>query len=108
MMGMMGAGMMGATYGSGSGMMGTGSGGGMMGFGYGSPSNSSDWSSGDTVMVVLMGVLIALAILALVAWRPWRREGGDTALEMLRARFARGDIDQDEYDRLRQALGGAA
>ena len=65
MMGMMGAGMMGSAYGGnatstmmGSGNRGTG---GMMGFGYVSPtaSRNNGWSSGDTVMVVLMGLLIA-------------------------------------------------
>lgn len=114
MMGMMGAGMMGSAYGGGSSssMMGSGSGprgtGGMMGFGYVSPTanSSNGWSSADTVMIILMGLLIALAIGALAAWRPWRRRRGDTALETLQARYAQGEIDQQEFDRRRQALGG--
>lgn len=112
MMGMMGAGMMGSAYGgtSSSTMMGSGyrGSGGMMGFGYVSPtaSSNSGWSSGDTVMVILMGLLIALAIGAFAAWRPWRHQAVKTPLETLQARYARGDIDQQEFDRRRQALGG--
>ena len=114
MMGMMGAGMMGSVYGGtgSSTMMGSGSRGtsGMMGFGYVSPTASSSrgWSSADTVMVILMGLLIALAIGALAAWRPWRHQAAQTPLETLQARYARGDIDQQEFDRRRQALGGTA
>lgn len=112
MMGMMGAGMMGSAYGGnatstmmGSGNRGTG---GMMGFGYVSPtaSRNNGWSSGDTVMVILMGLLIGLAIGAFAAWRPWRHKAVKTPLETLQARYARGDIDQQEFDRRRQALGG--
>jgi Short C-terminal domain len=112
MMGMMGAGMMGSAYGGtgsptmmGSGNRGTG---GMMGFGYVTPtaSRNSGWGSGDTVMVILMGLLVALAVGALIAWRPWRRPG--TPLATLQARLARGDIDQQEFDRRREALGGTA
>jgi uncharacterized membrane protein len=112
MMGMMGAGMMGSVYGgsASSTMMGSGyrDTRGMMGFGYISPtaSRNSGWSSGDTVMVVLMGLLIALATGALAAWRPWRRQPRDTPLETLQKRYAHGEIDQQEFDRRRQALGG--
>lgn len=114
MMGMMGAGMMGsASGGSGSGtMMGSGaSGGQMMGFGYASRAadgSGAGWSSGDTVMVILMGLLLALAVGVLVTWRPWRQGAVNTPLETLQARYARGDIDQQEFDRRRQALEGTA
>lgn len=110
MMGMMGAGMMGGAYGSGGsrgGRMGD-SGGGMMG-GFGSRSQAEDadgWSGADTVMVVLMGLLLAGVIGGLVAWRPWRRHAVGTPLEILQARYARGDLDSEEYERRRQALGG--
>lgn len=82
MMGMMGAGMMGSASSgnASSAMMGSDyRGGGMMGFGYVSPSagHENGWSRGDTVMIVLMGLLLALAIGALVAWRPWHGRGGD-------------------------------
>ena len=108
MMGMMGAGMMGSTYGGSgtSSMMGGTYNGtaGMMGY----QSRSDDgWSSGDTVMVVMMGLLLALAAGALLAWHPWRKNDA-TALDTLRKRFARGEIDQQEFDRLRHALEGSA
>ena len=111
MMGMMGAGMMGSAYGGStpSSMMGNGyrGAGGMMGTGT-APQTATDsgWSSGDTVMVVLMSVLIALVAGALIAWRPWRRR--ETPLDALEARFARGEISQEEFNRKRQALGGTA
>ena len=106
-MGMMGAGMMGSAYGSSgpaSMMGGTYNGtAGMMGY----RTRSDDgWSSGDTVMVVMMGLLLALVAVALLAWRPWRRTDA-TALEALRTRFARGDIDEQEFDRLRHTLEGS-
>lgn len=104
MMGMMGAGMMGSVYGGGdSSMMGSRSGG-MMGFGSSGASDRSDgWSGADTVMVVLMGLLIALVLGTLVTLR--RARAGDDALTALQRRFAGGEIDQEEYDRCRQALG---
>jgi uncharacterized membrane protein len=109
MMGMMGAGMMGSAYG-GSGMMDSAAGGtgGMMGFGYASPaaSRNDGWNTADTVMVVLMGLLIALAIAAFAAWRPRRRPSVTTPLDTLKSRYASGEIDQEEFDRRRQALGG--
>lgn len=67
MMGMMGAGMMGAGGGAARG------GGGMMGGGSVTPAGSNGWSGADTVMVVLMGLLLTLAIVALGVWRPWQR-----------------------------------
>ena len=75
MMGMMGAGMMGSAYGGSgpnpSSMM--SSGGGMMGNGtVGSTAGGSDWSAGDTAIVVMLGLLVALVGGALAVWRPWR------------------------------------
>lgn len=107
MMGMMGAGMMGSAYGptGSTPMMGGGDNGAFEMMGYRARSDDG-WSSGDTVMVVMMGLLLALAAGALLAWRPWRRTD-TTALETLRKRFARGDIDQQEFDRLRHTLEGS-
>lgn len=111
MMGMMGAGTMGSAY-SGSNpssMMGAGSRGtgGMMGYANVTSTGDGGWSSGDTVMVVLMGLLLALVAGALIVWRPWRRTEA-TPLNTLQVRLARGEIDQQEYDRCREALGGTA
>jgi uncharacterized membrane protein len=106
MMGMMGAGMMGSVYGSGGSTMMGSSYGGMMGSGSGSSATGDGWSRGDTVMVALMGLLLALALVALATWKPWRQNRAGTPLETLQSRYARGEIDQREFDRRRQALGG--
>lgn len=120
-----GAGRMPAAYGSmmgAMGMMGGGTGGpggtgGTMGGGtsgtsgmIGGVAQSSDdgWGAGPTVMAILMGLLLILAIAALLIWRPGRPRPEGSPLEALRARYARGEIDTDEYERRRSALGGVA
>lgn len=109
MMGMMGSGMMGSVYGRGNTATMTGSGsGGMMGSGNSTSAADGDgWSGGDTTMIVMMGLLLALVAGALVAWRPWRRTD-ETPLKTLQTRFARGDIDQQEFERLTHTLQGSA
>lgn len=85
------------------GMMGDGDG--FMGFDNGG--GDDDWSAATIVMTVLMVLLVVGVAVALVAvLRPRARSGGQTPLEVLQARFARGEIDADEYERRRQALGG--
>jgi hypothetical protein len=51
-------------------------------------------------------VLVVLVAGGLAVWRPWRRPSGQTPLEILQARYAGGELEQDEYERRRQALGG--
>lgn len=59
-------------------------------------------------------IMLALAILAIVAlWRvvsggsgPRESVGSDRSLEILRERFARGEIDEEEFKARRRALGG--
>lgn len=69
-------------------------------------------------LAVLLNTLITLGILALVIWAVTRlfptRRGGtegeeeqtDPAEEILRGRFARGEIDADEYRRSLAILRG--
>jgi hypothetical protein len=111
MMGMMGSFM----AGGGGGIRGGGAGGsgGMMGsngngFGSSNTRASADdgWSGADTVMVTLMGLLIALVAGGLAVTRPWRRSSGQTPLEILQARYARGELEHEEYERRQKALGG--
>jgi putative membrane protein len=117
MIGMMGAGMMGTANGGGNyGMMrspdGSGNFGtngawpagrnGMMNGGNG---HDDGWSGWGIAMVVLMGLLIAAIVGGLVAWGPWKRTPTQTPLEILKTRYARGEIDEQEFERLRQALG---
>lgn len=105
MMGMMG--MMGGD--SGSGAQGPGFGSMMGSVGYNSDRDGDGWSGAAIVMTVLMGVLLALAVGALLFWRPWSGASGRSPrspLALLDARYARGDIGAEEYERRRQALGG--
>ena len=95
-MGMMGGGIRTAANGSGFGAM----------MGSGAADDSSDgWSGAAIAMTVLMAVLLALAAAALLTWRPWRASPRQPpALEALDARYARGELDAEDYERRRQAL----
>lgn len=65
------------------------------------------WTAGEIAMVATMALFLVLAAVAFVAWRP-RRHTDPSPMDTARRRFARGDIDQQEFDRLRAALGGPA
>ncbi|VCU54370.1 hypothetical protein TTHN1_02185 [Thermus thermophilus] len=65
----------------------------------------------------LLSILLVLALLGLLLYlglRAWERGSGepkkDAALEALRLRYARGELDEETYKRLRKELekGGAA
>ena len=90
------AGMMGSM-----GMMG---GSGMMG-GRASSDDNDGWSAAAIVMTALMAGLLVL-VAALLFRRPSRGPSGRSALAILNGRYASGEIDTDEYDRRRKALGG--
>lgn len=103
MMGMMDEGMMGSANGDGNyGMRDSWSGrnNGMMDNGDG-----HGWSGWGVAMAILMGLLLVAIVGALAAWGPWKRTPTQTPLEILRMRCARGEIDEQEFERLRQALG---
>ncbi len=55
-------------------------------------------------MIVFWGGIIALIVWAISQFTQ-SRGGGDNALDIARARYARGDISQEEFDRLRRDLG---
>lgn len=68
---------------------------------------------GPLFMILLLALLIAAVVLA-VRWAggPWpgpaaqHHPPGPSPLDVLKARFARGEIDKDEYDERRRVLGG--
>jgi putative membrane protein len=71
------------------------------------------WSPGGAVMMVMMlafwGLVIAGVVLG-VRWlaRQGRSELPDRALDILRERYARGEINKEEFEARRKDLGGRA
>lgn len=66
---------------------------------------------GPLFFVLLLALVIAVAVL-LVRWLagPWQGSSqavppGRTPLDILRERFARGEIDKDEFEERRRVLG---
>lgn len=72
-------------------------------------SDDDDDGTGAPMIVMMLG-LLALAGIALWLLRPGHRPagGGGRALEVLARRYASGEIDTDEYERRRRALGDTA
>jgi putative membrane protein len=71
------------------------------------------WGAGGAVMMLMMLVFWGLVIAGLVlGFRRLARQGrddrGDRALEILRERYARGEINKEEFDVRRRDLGGRA
>ena len=66
-----------------------------------------DWHGDDTAIVVMMALLLVLGGAVLWLLRPGRSGARSEAPRAILARrFAAGEIDQEEYDRRREALGG--
>lgn len=72
---------------------------------------SGDWVAMSTIMVVFLGVLIAFAAWVVRSARSDRGSSGsvDSVDTLLAERFARGEIDGEEFTRSRELLrrGGA-
>ncbi|MGW4488959.1 SHOCT domain-containing protein [Amycolatopsis sp. NPDC004368] len=64
------------------------------------------WLGPVLAVVVLVVVLAAAGLIAALLVRRGTRspQEHDSALDILRERFARGEIDQEEYERRREAL----
>jgi putative membrane protein len=68
------------------------------------------WGAGGLVMMLMMLVFWGLVIAGLVIGLRWligqgRPTSRDEALEILRQRYARGEIDKQEFDARRRDLG---
>lgn len=100
----MSVGASGLAYAQGWGGPGYGMGPGMMwGYGYGG------WSVFGVLFMLLWWVLVILGIVVLVRWLfgTGRRSGSvqeDRALAILRERYARGEIDKNEYEARKKDL----
>jgi len=71
------------------------------------------WGAGGVVTMLMMLVFWGLVITGLVLGIRWlaRQERGDRAdraLDILRERYARGEINKEEFDARRRDLGGRA
>jgi putative membrane protein len=68
------------------------------------------WGAGGLVMMLMMLVFWGLVIAGLVYGLRWLTSQGrpaqrDEALEILRQRYARGEIDKQEFDTRKRDLG---
>jgi putative membrane protein len=71
------------------------------------------WGAGGLVMMFMMLVFWGLVVAGIVFGLRWlvtqgRQEQPDRALDVLRERYARGEINQEEFEARRRDLGGRA
>lgn len=73
---------------------------------------SGGWDMGlGAIFMLLPWVAVIVAIVAVVRWlsptigAAHASGGGDRALDILRERYARGEIDKQEFDAKRRDLG---
>lgn len=82
----------------------------MDGWHWGSPMHDGGTTGNAPVWFALFAVVSQVTLLGLLAvgaylvYRAIARDSTDPALEELRRTYARGDIDDDEYDRRRSRL----
>lgn len=59
---------------------------------------------GPVMMLIFVGVCLAVAYLALRAAASGRSGNGSRAIDILKERYARGEIDQREFEERRRIL----
>ena len=64
----------------------------------------SGWSMGLDAWLWMGAWVVVLTVLVWVLVREPRRSGRDEALDILRARLAKGEISSDEFEHARQLL----
>lgn len=69
----------------------------------------SGWMFFGPLMMIVFVALIVIVVVLLVRWLSGHRPSGDAssesrALEILKERFARGEIDKEEYEERRRTL----
>lgn len=63
------------------------------------------WGYGPMGVGMLFWVLVVLAIVALVKWLAGaRRETGERPLDIVRARYAKGEIAREQYEQMKKDL----
>jgi putative membrane protein len=64
------------------------------------------WGIGMMFMMLLFWILVIVAIVLAVRWLVGQSQGGrnDSAMEILRQRYARGEINKEEFDARRKDL----
>ncbi|MET9258560.1 SHOCT domain-containing protein [Amycolatopsis sp. NPDC004079] len=67
---------------------------------------AAEWVGPVVMSIVAVALLAAITVVTALLVRRTAASGPehDAATAILRQRFARGEIDQDEYDRRREAL----
>ena len=62
---------------------------------------------GGLIMIMVVWFLLAALLAALIVWlvrRSRPRESGNSALEVLKVRYARGEINKQEFEEKRKDL----
>jgi putative membrane protein len=65
------------------------------------------WGVGMMLVMLAFWVLVIVALVAAIRWLigPGRESRRDQALEILRERYARGEISKEEFDAKKRDLG---